>query len=140
MTYSLRTLNASPARSRAPSDSGASRFGQEIGLLLGMVALIFAVLALVSHSPFDPAWSTSGEPGSLRNWGGRLGAWLSDMGYFMLGFSVWWCLAAGLRAWLAGLARWMRSGSGESPAGYAWSKSPRGLCSLLRSGVSEWRR
>ena len=113
MTYSLRTLNASPARSRAPSDSGASRFGQEIGLLLGMVALIFAVLALVSHSPFDPAWSTSG-------------AWLSDMGYFMLGFSVWWCLAAGLRAWLAGLARWMRSGSGESPAGYAWSKSPRG--------------
>ena len=117
-------------------------------MLLGMVALIFAVLALVSHSPFDPAWSTSGEPGSLRNWGGRLGAWLSDMGYFMLGFSVWWCLAAGLRAWLAGLARWMRSGSGESPAGYAWSKSPRGRMAfwlglvllVTASAALEWSR
>ncbi len=36
------------------------------------------------------------------------GAWLADGSYFLLGFSVWWCVAAGLRTWLAGLARWLR--------------------------------
>ncbi len=42
-----------------------------------------------------------------------MGAVLADASYFLLGFSAWWCLAAGLRSWVASLARWMRS---ESPA------------------------
>src|SRR6185369_7142055 len=54
------------------------------------------------------AFSTSGGGAVVRNWGGRLGAWLADASYFLLGFSVWWCFAAAVRAWLATLARWMR--------------------------------
>ena len=73
-----------------------------------MIALVFCLLAFLSHSIQDPAWSTSGVNESPRNWGGRLGAWLSDMGFYLLGFSVWWCLAAGVRAWLSALADWMR--------------------------------
>ncbi|MCB1987474.1 MAG: DNA translocase FtsK 4TM domain-containing protein, partial [Burkholderiaceae bacterium] len=65
-----------------------------------------------SYSPMDPAWSTSGVGGAVlvRNWVGRLGAWLADGSYFVLGFSVWWCVAAGVRAWLSSLAHWMRGG------------------------------
>jgi DNA segregation ATPase FtsK/SpoIIIE, S-DNA-T family len=132
MTYSLHTLNAS-SRAPEPARSGVGRFAQEIGLLLGLVALAFALIALLSHHPQDPAWSTSGVNGSVRNWGGRFGAWLSDIGYFLLGFSVWWCFAAGLRAWLSALADWLRGGA-ASPA----TESAGWLARLASSRVAFW--
>ena len=116
MTYSLDTLNSrnSPV---AAAPSGVKRFAHEVGLILGLLGLVFWLAALLSHSFQDLAWSTSGGAGltSLvaRNWGGKLGAWLADASYFLLGFSVWWMLAAGARVWLASLARWLR---GESTA------------------------
>ena len=148
MTYSLHTLTSSNTRNAVPPASGASRFAQEIGLFLGLVALVFCMLALMSHSAQDPAWSTSGVSGTVRNWGGRFGAWLSDMGFFLLGFSVWWCLAAGVRAWLAALARWMRSEALPPPAqgGLARFRSGRlafwlGLALLLLASTAlEWSR
>ncbi|TFI48765.1 DNA translocase FtsK, partial [Diaphorobacter sp. DS2] len=117
MTYSLNTLNASSSSKSAPR-TGAARFGHEIGLVLGLLGLVFWLLALVSYSAQDAAWSTSGAGNGqpLSNWVGRLGAWLADGSYFVLGFSVWWCVAAGVRAWFASLARWMR---GDGAAGHA---------------------
>ena len=95
MTYSLNTLNASSG-SRAAPRSGAARFGHEIGLVLGLVAWVFWLLALLSYSAQDAAWSTSGagQARMVSNWVGRLGAWLADSSYFMLGFSVWWAVVA----------------------------------------------
>ncbi|HSI52562.1 MAG TPA: DNA translocase FtsK 4TM domain-containing protein, partial [Ramlibacter sp.] len=111
MTYSLNTLNDT-GRARAAPRGGAGRFAHEFALVLGLVALVFWLLALASYSAQDPAFSTSGTAGSgIRNWGGRLGAWLADASYFLLGFSVWWCFAAAVRAWMATLARWMRGGA-----------------------------
>jgi DNA segregation ATPase FtsK/SpoIIIE, S-DNA-T family len=110
MTYSLNTLNdtrGKPALQRP----GLGRFAHEIALVAFGVALVFWLLALVSYSSQDPAFSTSGNGGAIHNWAGRLGAWLADASYFMLGFSAWWCFAAGVRAWLATLAAWMRSGA-----------------------------
>ena len=111
MTYSLNTLNASAA-AKSPPRTGAARFGHEIALVVGLLALVFWLLALVSYSAQDAAWSTSGarDVRSVANWAGRFGAWLADGSYFALGFSVWWCVAAGVRAWLSSLARWMRGG------------------------------
>ncbi|MEI8324496.1 MAG: DNA translocase FtsK 4TM domain-containing protein, partial [Betaproteobacteria bacterium] len=106
MTYSLHTLTRSNAS--APPRSGIGRFSHEIGLIVGALALLFWLLALLSYAPQDVAWSTSGMGEPLRNWGGRSGAWLADMSYFVLGFSVWWCPAVLARAWLAELAHWMR--------------------------------
>ena len=111
MTYTFNTLNASLGDKAAPR-SGIARFGHEVALLLGFLALVFWSLALVSYAPTDAAWSTSGAlsvPG-IANWGGRVGAWLADISYFAFGFSAWWCVAAGVGAWLASLARWIRSG------------------------------
>jgi S-DNA-T family DNA segregation ATPase FtsK/SpoIIIE len=116
MTYSLHTLSTPTSRTAsAPPPSGSARLGQELGLLLGLATLVFCVLALLSYSSQDPAWTTSGVNSGVRNWGGRLGAWLADVGFFMLGFSVWWCVAAGMRAWLTGLARWMRGEADPPP-------------------------
>ena len=102
MTYSLNTLNASLSE-EASARAGWSRFADEFALLGGSVLLVFWLLALLTYSPLDAAWSTSGSGGPVLNWGGRLGAWLADASYYLLGFSVWWCLAAGVSAWLARL-------------------------------------
>ena len=117
MTYSLNTLNASAA-AKSPPRTGAARFGHEIGLMLGLLALVFWLLALTSYTERDAAWSTSGAGDALvvANWAGRLGAWLADGSYFALGFSVWWCVAAAVCAWLSSLARWMRAGEGLADA------------------------
>jgi DNA segregation ATPase FtsK/SpoIIIE, S-DNA-T family len=107
MTYSLNTLNAD----RAQAGPGPlARLSQEALLVLGAVVLAFWLLAMLSHSPADPAWSTSGSQSVVTNLGGRLGALLSDVGYYLLGWSVWWCFFAGLRAWLSVLALRLRSG------------------------------
>ncbi|MCB1986856.1 MAG: DNA translocase FtsK 4TM domain-containing protein, partial [Burkholderiaceae bacterium] len=54
MTYSLNTLNASSGDKSAARTVGA-RFGHEMGLVLGLLALVFWLLALLSYSPMDPA-------------------------------------------------------------------------------------
>ena len=145
MTYSLNTLNASAA-AKSPPRTGAARFGHEIGLIVGLLALVFWLLALVSYSAQDAAWSTSGANDSrmVANWAGRFGAWLADGSYFALGFSVWWCVAAGARAWVSSLARWMRGG--EAIAGAASPMARRsifwlGLVVLMCSSTAlEWSR
>ena len=115
MSYSLHTLHNPTDTNRPQPPSGIRRFAHEIALVLGLLALVFWFLALATHSAQDAAFSTSGSGGPTRNWGGRLGAVLADASYFLLGFSVWWCLAAGVRAWFASLALWMRA-EGEPPA------------------------
>eukprot|EP01034_Spumella_vulgaris_P006259 gene6259-7973_t len=143
MTYSLNTLNT-PRGEAASPPAGVARFAHEIALVLGLVALVFWLLALVSHSAQDAAWSTTGAGGAARNWGGRLGAWLADGSYFAFGFSVWWCVAAAVCAWFSSLARWMRGG--EMPEG---SPSPAvrrtvfwvGLVLLVSASAAlEWSR
>ena len=144
MTYSLNTLNnpvASPGEARA----GVGRFAHEVALVLGFVALVFWLLALVSYSAEDAAFSTSGSGLAVRNWGGRLGAWLADASYFLLGFSTWWCFAAAVRAWMATLARWMRGESLPQPAAARFSRTRlafwAGLAVLLCASTAlEWSR
>lgn len=145
MTYSLHTLTDGAPASPGPR-TGLARFAHETALVLGAVALVFWLLAMASHSPFDAAFSTSGDGAPVRNWGGRLGAWLADGSYFLLGYSAWWCLAAGLRAWLASLARWMRGDEPPpAPQGQRWTRKRMAfwlaLAVLLAASTTlEWSR
>ncbi len=149
MTYSLNTLNSriSPA---AGTPAGVKRFAHEVSLILGLVGLVLWVAALLSYSPQDAAWSTSGTAEAVRgtqftarNWGGHLGAWVADASYFLLGFSAWWALAAGCRVWLSSLARGLR---GEPLAPEKSRQASRikfwlGLLLLLvASAALEWSR
>ena len=108
MTYSLNTLRSSSRPTSAPVRSGLARFTGELGLAAGLVALLFWLMALLGYAPGDAAWSTSGNGGDVANAAGRPGAWVADGSYFVLGFSVWWCLAAAFRVWLSSLAGYLR--------------------------------
>lgn len=147
MTYSLNTLQSSASGEAQPVRTRAMRFAHEITLIAGFVALLFWLLAMLSFTPSDAAWSTSGTGGEVKNWGGRIGAWLADASYFLAGYSVWWCLAAGLRAWLSSLAGWMRGSevAHEQPPRGRFNRSRLafwfGLVLLLcASVVLEWSR
>src|SRR3569832_373742 len=122
MTYSLNTLTQDSIPVGKPT--GVGRFAHEIALVAGAVAILFWLLALLSYSPQDAAFSTSGMGGPVRNWGGRFGAWVSDASYFLLGFSTWWCVAAAVRAWMTTLARWRR---GEDKSGTGWTRTRVGF-------------
>ncbi|GIX25564.1 MAG: DNA translocase FtsK [Caldimonas sp.] len=118
----------------------------QLGVLLGGMGLALLLLALLTHSAGDAAWSTSGDGRPLRNQAGVLGAWVSDLLYYFFGFSAWWLVIVAVRAWLGALARWLRSGqelpaaSSAEPAGPAWLFWG-GVVVLLASSASlEWTR
>ena len=118
MTYSLHTLQSS-SPSSARQSAGLGRFASEIVLVAGFLALALWLIALLSYSPMDAAWSTSGAGTPLVNRIGRLGAWIADVSYFLLGFSVWWCFAVALRQWLSVLALRMRGDALQAAQAHA---------------------
>ncbi|MFM7342331.1 MAG: DNA translocase FtsK [Betaproteobacteria bacterium] len=144
MTYSIESLSAQPQSTDSPVRLG--RFAQELALVLGLAGLLFWVLALLSHSLNDPAWSTTGITATgaypeWRNWAGRLGAWLSDASYFLLGLSVWWLVVLGALAWARGLQRWLRGSRAQSESWPQRALAGIGLLLLVASSCAlEWTR
>ncbi|MDW5442215.1 DNA translocase FtsK [Polaromonas sp. SM01] len=140
MTYSLDTLNSRNSAAPAPA-GGVKRFAREVSLILGLLALVFWLVALISYAPQDAAWSTTGgSEAAIHNWGGRLGAWLADASYYLFGFSVWWAVAVAVRAWLASLARGLRSQQVVRTA-LSRSKFWSSLALLLLASTAlEWSR
>ena len=134
MTYRLHTLNSDDSGAAAPARSGRSRLAGEVLLFISLVLLAYWLLALLSHTLLDPAWSTSGDGAPVRNRGGQLGAWIADASYYLFGFSVWWCFAAAVRSWLAALARWLR---GPELIDESASRPSR-LARFVRSRWSFW--
>ena len=92
--------------------------------------LLFWLLAMTTYSAQDPAFSTSGSGAAVHNWGGRLGAWLADGSYFLLGYLVLVVLRrrhARLAVDTGALdARWRRAGcgAGRAAARPSGSRSP----------------
>ncbi len=119
-----RLPRAQMAMAPAPAPAENSlRF--QLGLLLGGVAWVLVLLALFSHDRLDAAFTTSGQHLEPANWVGALGAWVSDIALMLFGLSAWWLLLIGGRAWLSGLARWLRRdtsvavGAQATPAAHA---------------------
>ncbi len=78
-------------------------------LLLAASALYFTV-ALYGYTPADPSWSHSTGDTLTTNPGGTLGAYLSDMLFYLFGVSAWWCVPFMLQRVWAGY-RELRPGS-----------------------------
>jgi S-DNA-T family DNA segregation ATPase FtsK/SpoIIIE len=133
---------ASPgtATGAAVSPEGAARWRRKAWLLAGALAWLLFVLALATHHPGDPAFTTSGDGGALRNKAGLLGARVADLAYFLFGFSAWWLVPVTLRAWLsslAGLLRGPAAGAARGNGPLVWV----GLALLLAASCSlEWTR
>jgi len=121
MTYSLHTLNNS--KDDPPPITGWQRFVQEIALSVGFVIMLFWLIAMLTHTPQDPAWTTSGSSLVAHNWGGRIGAAVSDLGFFVFGYSIWWCYLAALVSWLTALAVRLRGDAAPVHAPHIWRLS-----------------
>jgi DNA segregation ATPase FtsK/SpoIIIE, S-DNA-T family len=70
-------------------------------LVLASLAL-YLMMILVSYSKTDPGWSHANLVPKLGNWGGRIGAWLSDLLLYIFGLSAWWWCVLLLRSVLRG--------------------------------------
>ncbi|KAB0581820.1 DNA translocase FtsK [Ideonella dechloratans] len=130
-------LGSTPPEAAATAPRGT---WSRLRLALGGVLWVLAALALSSRSGGDPAFTTSGTGAPLHNWLGVPGAWAADIGLMLFGFSVWWLLVAGARAWLAGLAATLREGAAPRPP-YRWLTRTAGLVLLMMASCAlEWTR
>ncbi|OYY60224.1 MAG: cell division protein FtsK, partial [Burkholderiales bacterium 28-67-8] len=151
---SLPTRDSKSANSRRrladepePDPSQRTSDWQRQSLVLaGGVAWLLVLIALLTHSASDAAFSTSGSGGPVHNRAGVLGAWLSDLALFVFGFSVWWAMAIALHRWLRALAQLIRAE--DSPAALPearplwpdWTVAA-GLAMLLAASAAlEWTR
>ncbi len=90
----------SQAARKAPEPSALTLTpGRIAGLLreswwLGLVAaVIYLAMVLYTFDRADPGWSHSAQVTDIRNAGGAVGAWVSDLLLWLFGMSAWWWLA-----------------------------------------------
>lgn len=71
----------------------------DIFWLLALMITLFVILSLASFDMADPAWSRGiAQINKTHNLAGLTGAWLSDIGYYIFGLSVWWLIIAAIIA------------------------------------------
>ena len=123
---------------------GKLRLAAGAWVALSAVLWVLVVLALASHNAGDAAFTTSGSGGATHNLVGVLGAWLSDLAFFCFGYSAWWVIAVGARAWLAVWAGQLRGVPGspgsDSSTHARWATWPGGALLLCASTALEWTR
>ncbi len=61
------------------------RLREGLLLLLGAAAT-FLLLSLLTYTPTDPGWTNLTTIHRVANWGGRVGAWLANILFFLLGY------------------------------------------------------
>nr|WP_246294763.1 DNA translocase FtsK [Schlegelella koreensis] len=113
-------------------------------LFVGGILWLLAFIALATHNPGDAAFSTTGSNAVTMNKAGAIGAWCSDLAYFLLGYSAWWLMLCGLRSWLGALARVLRGSAGpivRDVVGPPWWHAWLGLVLVLAASTAlEWTR
>jgi len=137
---STYTRDTSPGLGPAPLPAG---WRAQFGVLVGGVLWLLALLALATHQATDAAFSTSGSSVLPLNKVGTLGAWFSDLTFVLLGYSAWWILLIGLRAWLSALARLLRgveAGHDHHTPASRWLFWVGVLLLLTASTSLEWTR
>ncbi|MCU0968865.1 MAG: DNA translocase FtsK 4TM domain-containing protein [Rubrivivax sp.] len=139
MTFPLGSLRGGTAALDARVvPSAQAPWRRPLFLGASAVAWVLVVLALATHSPADPAFSTSGDGQPVTNAAGRLGAWVADLAFVMFGYSAWWLVPVALRAWLSALAASLRGEAALPPSRATfWI----GLAMLLAASCAlEWTR
>ncbi|OYV31977.1 MAG: cell division protein FtsK, partial [Thiomonas sp. 20-64-5] len=100
---------------RTEPRSRLQRFTAEVRLTAAFIGWILLSLSLLSFHKSDPSWSSSGTGHAVANWVGVLGAWFSDVAYFLLGFSALWLIPLGLY----GVLRMWRNSQRAAPTAEA---------------------
>ncbi len=74
------------SRSFKLSDNKMKRHLLEGGMILLAALAIFLLLSLATYHNTDPGWSNTGDLTSIKNAGGRTGAWLADVLLYIFGY------------------------------------------------------
>ena len=82
-------LNRPSTRPLPLPEKIASLLQEARWLLLGVLALYVAMI-LFGYSKADPGWSHAVQVERVSNPGGRFGAWMSDLLFYLFGLSAWW--------------------------------------------------
>lgn len=83
-TYTRNTAAAEPMPNRLLQLLSEARW------LVMVVLAVYLILIFSTYSKTDPGWSHASAMPQLNNWGGHLGAWVSDLAFFIFGLSAWW--------------------------------------------------
>ncbi len=59
---------------------------REAALFILLAVALFLLTALVTHNLQDPGWSYTGSSGQINNLAGVVGAWFSDVLFFLFGY------------------------------------------------------
>lgn len=90
MTRTSQAYTRNPAAEPQPLPNRVVRLLSEARWFLLAALTLYLVLILISFSRTDPGFSFSTGVPAIHNWGGRAGAYLSDLLLFVFGFSAWW--------------------------------------------------
>jgi S-DNA-T family DNA segregation ATPase FtsK/SpoIIIE len=82
-------LPRNPARSQPLPEKISLLLQEARWLILGVMSL-YVGLVLLGYNEADPGWSHAAEVSRVSNPGGRFGAWLADLLYYLFGVSAWW--------------------------------------------------
>jgi len=94
---SQKSTNAPNQRFQAYLSQGV----REGALILTVALCAFLLMALVSHDHNDPSWTSTGINDTPLNYGGRAGAWISDILLYFFGYVAYlFPLLIGFRACL----------------------------------------
>ena len=116
----------------------AAALVRESWWLLVIALLTFLTLTLATYHKTDAGWSYSGNGAIVQNKGGAVGAWLSDLLFYLFGFSAWWWVFAGIVLVVAGYRRMIAAeGTEVASRHHPWLAIPGFVVLLLASAALE---
>ena len=124
------------SRSNGSLSPKAAALVREAWWLLVVALLAFLTLTLATYHKSDAGWSYSGTGATIQNKGGVVGAWLSDLMFYLFGHSAWWWAFAGIVLVVAGYRRMIASDHVEGRH-HPWLAVPGFAVLLLASAALE---
>ena len=100
---SSRKPATKPVAARAGASPRRQRLWRDLALIAVAPLLLFLLVSLITYSPADPGWSSSGAvTAPLQNACGRVGAWIADVLLVLTGYVAFLLpLVLGAIAWIA---------------------------------------
>jgi S-DNA-T family DNA segregation ATPase FtsK/SpoIIIE len=91
----------SPRAARNPLPPKLAALVREFRWFALLALALYLLLVLYTYDRADPGWSHGvSDMGSIRNAGGRVGAWVADVMLMLFGLSAyWWVAFAGALIW-----------------------------------------
>ena len=102
-------MSTKPETFKAPSLSErASQLLREMTWVMYAILGAALLLSLISYSSDDPSFNhANSQLTEIANWGGRLGAWVSDMMLYIFGLSAYWWVVLCALVILVGYRRFL---------------------------------